>query len=87
MLGDRADDTALVALGQGDHVLEGLVGEDLAERRTDRGERERVAGERAADAADVGRVPDGVLENPLGDLVREPVRAGRDAAADRLAHA
>ena len=37
----------------GDHRRVRLVGEHLGERRAHRGERQRVAGERAADAADV----------------------------------
>ena len=41
-------------LRQLDHPLEGLLREDLLERCSRRSQREHVAGQRAADAADVG---------------------------------
>ena len=69
----------------GDHAVERLVGEHLAERRAHRGERERVPGERPADAADVDVLERDRRVDAIGELRGEAVRGGRDAAGDRLA--
>jgi hypothetical protein len=73
------------ALAERDHDLEGAGGEDVLERRARGGQRQRVAGQRAADAADVDEV--GVLEavDAVADLGGHAVGADRDAAGDRLA--
>ena len=64
---------------------EGLVGEHLLERRP-RGRRgERVAGERAADAALVDEVGVGVAEDARGELLGDAVGADRHATGDGLA--
>ena len=64
------------------------VGEHLAQRRPHRRQRQRVAGERAADAADVDDVGvPGIRAAAIarGDVLGDAVGAARDAAADRLA--
>ena len=71
--------------GERDHALERVLGEHLGERRSHRRERERVRRERPADAADVDVLELDRPRQASGDLVREPVRRGRDAARDRLA--
>ena len=65
--------------------VEGVVGEDVLERRAGGGERQRVARQRAADAADVDQV--GVRErvDAPGQRGGDAVGADRDAARDRLA--
>ena len=73
------------ALGERDHPVERGVGQDLAERRPDRRQRQRVAGQRPADPADVGILEPDAGRDPVGDVLGEAVRRGRDAAADRLA--
>ena len=73
------------ALAECDHALEGLVGQHLAQARPRRRQRERVAGQGAADAADVRELLLDRVAHPLGDLVGEAVGPDRDAAADRLA--
>ena len=51
---EDAVDARLPAFGERDHPLEGVRGQDLAEGRPCRRQRERVAGQRPADPADVG---------------------------------
>ena len=81
---DHVVHARLPALGERDHSLECLVGEHLAERGSDRGQRQRVAGQGAADPADVGpRRQRGA--DAVRDRLGHPVRARRDPAADRLA--
>ena len=55
------------------------------EGRPHRPQRERVAGERAADAADVDLAGRKRGRDAVGDLRRHAVRGGRDAGAERLA--
>ena len=68
--GSRQDavDAGLPALGERDHPLERLGGQDLAERRPRRGQRQGVAGERPADPADVGILDRDRAADALRDL-------------------
>src|SRR6266566_1551678 len=82
---DRTGDTRFEARAEGDHALERVVGENLAERGTHRSKRQDVRGNRAADAADVGAlVPRQQRLEPVRDLAREPVGGGGNAGGDRL---
>ena len=66
-------------------MLEGVGGQDLAEGGPGRGQRQRVAGQRATDPAHV-RILDRDRAADAGrDLGAEAVGGRRDAAADRLA--
>jgi hypothetical protein len=67
------------------HLGEGRVGQHPAERRAGGGERQRVARQRAADAAGVLVVGVLVSGDAIGELGRHAVGADRDAPADRLA--
>ena len=57
----------------------------MLERGAGRIDRQRVAGERAADAAGVDQVDVVERVDPVGECGVEPVGADRDAAGDRLA--
>ncbi len=72
-------------LGERDGRGEVLLAQAGRERRAHGRERQRVAGEGAADAGDVDLVPLHRPRQPVGDLRRHAVRRHRDAAADRLA--
>ena len=80
----RLVDAGLPAFRERDHPLEGVVGQDLAERRAGGRQRQGVAGQRPADAADI-RVRHVRARQPGGDLRAEPVGRRRDPATDRLA--
>jgi len=85
VLVDHGLDAARVLGTQGDHPGEVLLGEDVFEGRPRGGQREGVAGERAADAALVDEVGLGVGEDALGEVLGDAVGADRDARAERLA--
>ena len=73
------------AFAQREHAVERLVRQHLAERRPRGRQRQRVAGQRPADPADVRVLVARRGADPVGDLGREPVRRDRDPATDRLA--
>ena len=82
---DRPGDARGEPLGQGHGDREVLVAQRRGERGPDRAQRERTAGERAADAGDVDLVAQHRPGELPGDLGRHAVRRAGDAAADRLA--
>ena len=82
---DRRLHALAVARRELGHADERLVGEHLGERRARRGQRQRVAGERAADAAPVEVVGLVVGLDPLEHRLRDAVGRDRHAGAERLA--
>ena len=85
VLVEHALDAPGVARGQGDHVGEVLLGEHVLERGARGRGGERIAGERAADAALVDEVGVGVAEDAGGELLGDAVGADRHAAGEGLA--
>src|SRR5215218_5650360 len=79
-------DAVAEACAQPDHVLEGLVGEDVLQGGPHGRHRQGVAGQGAADPAGVDQVGVAPDRDPVGDLGREAVGAGWDPAGDGLAH-
>ena len=82
---EHAVDARLPALGERDHPLERVGGQDLAEGGPGGRQRQRVAGQRPADPADVRILDRDRAADAGGDLGAEAVGGRRDAAADRLA--
>ena len=73
------------ALAERKRVCERVVGEHLGERDAHRGERERVAGEGAADAADVAVRTGRGRPDPVRDVRGHAVGRRREPGRDRLA--
>ena len=82
---DDLVDAGLPALGERDHARERLLGQDLAERRPDGRQGERIARQRATDAADVGVLDGHGRSDAVRHACGHAVGADRHAAADGLA--
>ena len=74
----------LEALAKRDHAHERLLREDAAERRAHRRERQGIAGERAADAADIRVYRVGVPVDHFAHALRHAVGAARNACAENF---
>src|SRR5580693_3554239 len=78
-------DSVVEALGERDHAFECGGREDVFERGPHGRKRERVAGERATDAADVAVFEMDAPGNALGDFFGDAESGGGNAAADGFA--
>lgn len=84
-LSDGGRDSIGEPLGERDHVLEGCWSEHVLERGAHGGERKRVAGKRAADAARVAIFELDAVSDLLGDFGAATVRSRGQAAGDGFA--
>jgi len=82
---DHALHAGFEPLGQRDHPIEGLFGENLGQGCPDRCHRERIACQGAAHSADVGISRADRRCDSFPDLFGASVGPAGDAAADRLA--
>ena len=81
----RRDNSLGEARGQRNHVIECLIGEDLAQSRAHGRRRQDIARERAADPAYIDEIGIGMLLDHFCDALRDAIGTRGDTATDALA--